>query len=341
MLSVLPSLIDDESLISLILRTTIRNGFTSERDWMDAKCFDAITREKLSAKQRSALNELIHIPKPVINNKPDIIYSPLFTCNDSDLPRICPQCVIETGYLKQAWSAISNLYCERHRLALTDVCHHCGTKLQWSVALLSNTCPNEYCAKQLTSAPVKEEIAELFIDEICDCLLADLLLSNTFTTYLSHKARPHFKDLHATLIRGIALLTDKPRFQNFVQQLIGSESPFSRLPVKYQLFPLRLLTRHLKANWPIEQWVANALETAPYHQSPSVNIDEFIVTVEDAVKLLSIPKTLLISTIPELSDKKTIPSTLRVNVAHLIGGKISDKLKAFSSSDEIITDGEQ
>lgn len=319
MLSVQPALLDDESLVSFILRTTIRNGFSSHRDWIDVNCFDAIVRGKLSAKQRSTLNNFIHVPEPTINPKPDTVYSPLFTCNSTDSPRICPQCVIEMGYLKEAWRSIGNLYCERHGAVLIDMCSHCGTKLQWSLTLLNNRCTNDSCARQLRSSPIREEIAELFIDEICDCVLADLLLSEPFTTYLSHKARPQFVDLPASLTRGISLLTDKTRFQSFVQLLNGSESPFSALPTKYRLFPLLLLSRHLKANWPVEQWVHEATKSALCHTTPHSNVDEFIVTVEDAVKLLSIPRTLLASTIPQLAEKKVIPSTLRVNIANLIG----------------------
>lgn len=319
MLSVLPSQIVDESLISLILRTTIRNGFSSHRDWIPANCFDAIVRGRLSAKQRSTLNNFIHIPEPTINPKPDTVYSPLFTCNNTDSPRICPQCVINMGYLKQTWSTIGNLYCEQHGTVLIDMCSHCGAKLQWSITLLNNRCTNDSCAKQLSSLPIKEEIAELFIDEICDCLLADLLLSKPFTTYLSHKARPQFTDLHASLTRGIALLKDKTQFQRFVQLLSDSESPFSALPTKYRLFPLLLLARHLKADWPVKQSIADETEKPQCSEPTTNSIKEFIVTVEDAVKLLAITRATLARTIPALSDKKTLPSTLRVNIAHLIG----------------------
>ncbi|WP_338456447.1 TniQ family protein [uncultured Alteromonas sp.] len=321
MLSVLPSQIVDESFISLILRITARNGFTSPYDWMDAKSFDAVTKGKLSNKQHNCLSELIPLPEPNLNIKPNAKHSALFTCTDTESPRVCPQCINDTGYLKKAWRSIGYLYCDRHQLTLIDVCHHCGEKLQWSVALLSNTCTNEYCAKQLTSTPINAEIAELFIDEICDCLLAYLFLTNPFLTYLPHQSYPQFTNLPVTLISGWELLTDKLKFQNFVEQLKGTTSPFATLPIKYQLFPLRLLTRHLKASWPVEQWVDGATERVHCHTTPHSNIDEFIVTVEDAVKLLSIPRTLLANTIPQLSEKKAIPSTLRVNIAHLTSGK--------------------
>ncbi|MFY0670162.1 MAG: TniQ family protein [Alteromonas stellipolaris] len=319
MLSVLPSQIVDESFISLVLRITERNGFTTPYDWMDAKTFDAVTKGKLSNKQHCILSELIPLPKPNLNDKLNVNYSPLFTFNDTDSPRVCPRCINDTGYLKKAWCSIGHLYCDRHQLALIDVCHHCGEKLRWSVALLSNTCTNEYCAKQLTSTPINAEIAELFIDEICDCLLADLFLSNPFSTYLPHQSYPQFTNLHATLTRGLELLTDKLRFQTFVEQLIGNASPFTNLPTEYRLFPLRLLARHLKTSWPIEHWVDRATESVLCHTTPHSNVDEFIVTVEDAVKLLSIPRTRLANTIPQLSEKKAIPSTLRINIANLIG----------------------
>ncbi|BBO28715.1 hypothetical protein AltI4_31030 [Alteromonas sp. I4] len=75
---------------------------------------------------------------------------------------------------------------------------------------------------------------------------------------------------------------------------------------------------YLNAEWPLSKWASASLASIREERHQPVDIDKFIVTVEDAVNLLHISRSTLISTIPELATKRVIPKGMRINAIDLI-----------------------
>lgn len=318
MLSILPKQIEDESLASYVLRLTLRNGFNSPLDWLDKATFSALAKNSLSYKQKRKLSEFAPISLDSNISNFSARRSVLFQDCHADFPRLCPLCVKGSGYLKEDWSNIGNLACEIHNVALVDCCQQCGEQLEWSVLLLQCSCTNEQCISQLDSPEVNDEITELFIDEICDCLLANLLLATPYTTVLPCYKHPNLRNFNRSVADGFRLLTDRETFNSFANLITAPQSPLKNLPQKYKLFPLTLLEHNLKSKWPISEWLLNISSIEMQNASETGGIRDFTVTVESAVNLLSISKKQLISAIPELSHKKNLPGNSRVNIASLL-----------------------
>lgn len=314
----MPKKIDGESLISYILRLTQRNGFGSPLDWLDKPLMNAIAKNSLSNIQKKQLLSLAPFPLESSSARLHSRRWVLFQDTNTDLPRVCPLCVKGLGFLKEDWRNIGNLVCENHHIALVDHCQVCGESLEWSLLLFQGTCSNPECNVQLKPTEIKEEITELFIDEICDCLLANLLVNDPFTTVLPCFKRPQINDFNSSVTKGFNLLTNKESFNQLVTLLFDRHNHFSSFPYKYKLYPLVLLEHNLYSKWPFSEWLLE-LSTVDYKKtSYTTDNRDFIVTVEDAVNLLSISKEQLTLAIPELSKKKVLPGNSRINIAPLL-----------------------
>lgn len=318
MLSILPKKIKDESLASYILRLTLRNGFSSQLDWLDKTTFSAITKNSLKYQQKRKLREFTPVSLEPKTSNFTARHSALFHDCHADSPRLCPLCVKGLGYLKEDWRYIGNLVCEIHSVALTDCCWKCGEQLKWSPLLLQCTCTNELCACQLESPEIDNKITELFIDEICDCLLASLLLTEPFTTVLPLNKYPYLRNFNQSIEDGFHLLTEKEAFISLKNMLSASDSPLRNLPLRFQQFPLTLLEHNLKSKWPISEWLLNLSKIEQPTTDKVDDIEDFTVTIESAVNLLSISKVQLISAIPELSHKTVLPQNSHINIASII-----------------------
>jgi hypothetical protein len=318
MLSVMPKRIADESLASYLLRLSLRNGFTSPLEWLDKPMWSAVTKNTISIKQRQLLSELV----PCAMSTSDLSLAPkhsiLFLDCHTDMPRICPYCVKGKGYLKEKWRNIGNLSCELHACVLCDSCQECGEQLIWSPLLLQGTCTNELCLCPIKSYPISSQINELFIDEICDCLLASLFIQNPYTTVLPIYHHPSVSDFNTALEQGFNFLSGKEVYDQFIERLGDAISPFSQLPEKFQFFPLTLLIRHLNAAWPINNCYVSFLQTPQVSSSSNRHIESFIVTFDSAIKLLGITKKQIFHTFPELSAKKVIPQNQQIDIAAII-----------------------
>ncbi len=318
MLSVLPKQIADESLAGYLLRLSLRNGFTSPLDWLDKPLWYAITKNTISIKQRERLSELVPSAKSTRGLNLASRHSVLFPDCHTDMPRICPFCMKGTGYLKEKWRNIGNLTCERHGCALCDSCQECGEQLIWSPLLLEGTCTNELCLCPIQSSPISSQISELFIDEICDCLLASLFIKNPYTTILPIYHHPSVSNFNNTLEQGFNLLTRKEVYEQLIERLAAPTSPFYQLSAKYRFFPLALLIKHLNSAWPISNCYASFVQTTQVPSTSNSCIKSFIVTFDSASELLGITREQLIQIFPELITKKAIPRNQQLDIAAII-----------------------
>lgn len=322
MLSVVPKRISDESLASYILRLSLRNGFSSPLDWLEKSMWSAVTKNTISAKQRRLLSEIV--PCAINTGRFNLAprHSILFPNCHTDMPRICPYCVKGKGYLKEKWQNIGNLSCELHGCVICDSCRECGEQLIWSSLLLEGVCTNELCLCPIKSSPISSEISELFIDEICDCLLASLFIQNPYTTVLPIYHHPSVSNFNNSLEQGFNFLNDKEVYDQFVERLSDANSPFSQLPEKFQFFPLTLLIQHLNTAWPINNCYTSFLQTPQKSSTSNRNIESFIVTFDSASRLLGITKKQLFHILPELSAKKVIPKNQHLDIAAMINRTI-------------------
>ncbi|MAG76557.1 MAG: hypothetical protein CL811_07335, partial [Colwelliaceae bacterium] len=211
-----------------------------------------------------------------------------------------------------------NLICERHGCALCDSCQECGEQLIWSPLLLEGTCTNELCLRPIQSSPISSQISELFIDEICDCLLASLFIKDPYTTVLPTYHHPSVSNFNSTLEQGFNLLTGKEVYDQFIERLAAPTTPFYQLPAKYQFFPLTLLIQHLNAAWPISDCYASFAQTPQATSTSNSCIESFIVTFDSASKFLGITREQLIHIFPELTTKKAIPRNQQLDIAAII-----------------------
>lgn len=315
MLSVIPKQIDDESLIGYILRLTARNGFQLPLDWIDEAQLKASINDTLSVKQVSALNEffpLIHSLKCLSPRR----HSALFQNYHIETPRVCPICIRNTGYLKEEWRYIGNLKCSIHDVGLIDVCHLCNHKLEWSLNLLEGVCTNEMCSCSLKSEPLNNALECLFIDEICDCLLADFVYSHPYNTYWPNLSHPNSENLLTATSRGYDLLNCE--FKRWIELYDAQSNPFNALAVKFKYFPLYHLAHNLQNEWFFSEQLKKLTASTSSPIKQLFNLSSYVVTADSAMTILGLSKHEIISYSPEAKNKKVIPSRLRINIAPII-----------------------
>jgi hypothetical protein len=120
MLSVRPTRISDESLASFVMRVAHRNGFLSPLDFLSKRTWDSVVSGTLNVKQIEEIQSLLPNADLTSEGRLNVRHSPMFQSNYVYHPRICVQCLKGSGYLKSAWSNITNIVCERHGEALVD-----------------------------------------------------------------------------------------------------------------------------------------------------------------------------------------------------------------------------
>lgn len=323
MLSIHPKQMHDESIASYLLRLTYLNGFESVSDWLDLNTWEAATRSFLTANQSKQLSRIVPNASTILPNQTERRHSALFQSLTTDLPRVCPVCIMEGAYLKAEWQYIGSLQCEVHKVALIDCCNICQQPFRWTHRLLEGHCNNEACDKPLAATVLPAPLDELFIDEICDCLLASLFVDNRKITALPAQRTPQLCNIITKVSAGYKLLTDINDYQNFHQELTHSSGEWSNLPSHFKLLPWNLLTSQLRGLWPIADAQSVTKEIDEIECMSVVYSKPFIVTVNVAVNLLSLSKDCLKKSIPELRGKKSLPDTLRIDVSPLISSQPS------------------
>lgn len=230
---------------------------------------------------------------------------------------------MEGAYLKAGWQYIGSLQCDIHKAALIDCCTICQQPFRWTHRLLEGHCNNEACDTPLAAIELPEPLDELFIDEICDCLLASLFVDNHKTTVLPAQRTPQFCNIITKVSAGYKLLTDINGYQKFHRELTHSLGDWNTLPRQFKLLPWNLLTSQLRSLWPIADAQSVPKEIDEIGGASAVYSEPFIVTVNVAVNLLSLSKDCLKKSIPELRGKKSLPDTLRIDVSPLISSQPS------------------
>lgn len=315
MLSVIPKQIDDESLIGYILRLTARNGFQIPLDWIGEAHLKASINYTLSAKQVNALNEFFPLTQS-LGSLSTRRHSVLFHNYHTETPRICPICIRHTGYIKEEWRYIGNLKCPIHGVGLIDFCHLCNHKLEWSITLLEGICTNEMCGCFLKSEPLNNVIECLFIDEICDCLLADFVYSQPYNTYWPNLSHPDCEKLLAATSNGYDLLNGD--FKRWIELYDSQNNPFNALPFKYKYFPLFHLAHSLENEWFFSEQLKNLTTSTQSPSKQPVNVGSYVVTADSAMTILGLSKDEIMNFSPEAKNKKVIPSRMRINIAPII-----------------------
>jgi len=69
-------------------------------------------------------------------------------------PIICPDCVLETGFIKSEWQFTPSSFCRLHRKELVNVCPHCKQELIWNTSLLEGKC--QRCGGELADSNNQE-----------------------------------------------------------------------------------------------------------------------------------------------------------------------------------------
>lgn len=316
MLSILPEQITDESFAGYILRLSKRNGFAEPVEWLNQTTWEAITKNSMSANHWRTLNTFIPYSEKGLRAHSFARHSLIFDDYRCNKPRICALCIKELGYLKESWQYIGNLYCPKHKTLLIDNCPACNQSFTWEPQLLSSQCTNEYCANPLKAEIIPNEIEELFIDEICDCLLASIFAKDPLTTVLPHCKVPHFDNLALAIMQGFNLLTCNDEFTVFCNNLIENKD-WNHLPMQLRYFPLDLLITSLQSLWPIA-----CMAKSPRKRQTEAHIEmdeqtQFIVAYGSALNVLTIPNELLRS-LPEFKNKEKLPLNARINIAPLL-----------------------
>lgn len=74
-------------------------------------------------------------------------------------PRICPDCIEELGYCRQAWDLALCVACVRHQRVLVDVCPICTRALSWNrPAMNACTCGSLWTENAEVGQPSSDEL---------------------------------------------------------------------------------------------------------------------------------------------------------------------------------------
>lgn len=86
-------------------------------------------------------------------------------------PRVCPECIEEFGYCRQAWDLALCVACTRHQRLLIDTCPLCARALSWNRGMM-NAC---VCSSLWTESAkvIQPSNDELLISHVIDLLMPD------------------------------------------------------------------------------------------------------------------------------------------------------------------------
>jgi hypothetical protein len=170
----------DESLLGFVLRLTEENGYESPT-WIlksagldprplshtCSSLFKSNEKFELLAQVTGAsVSDLIRLTYPRIElpgSAPRYLFfgSPLpqFVIR-AIRPKICPRCLLETGYCRRIWDLLFVTVCPIHECALIDVCPNCKRRLSWIRSNVS-VCLCNYDWRKSPRQPIKK--SELII----------------------------------------------------------------------------------------------------------------------------------------------------------------------------------
>lgn len=249
-----------ESLISYVLRLTVRNWFDKPTGYFHPSFIKAASQNKLSNKVIREQSCNFENFNEFGETSHDAIFHPLFKRNHIQEPRLCPSCVLEKGILDKTWQIATNLHCNEHNCLLVDTCPHCKEVLTWGTNLIEGKCTNKLCNRILKSIHPSPDILALTPLQVLDCYTAGYFVENTGCTILKQLTTSQFHSYMKSFFRGYYLLTNVYETEKWHLALTSLNEKNMPLPDDFRNISASILIKLLKCDWPLKSSISSFSE---------------------------------------------------------------------------------
>ena len=258
--SVRPTPETEESLIGFILRSVLRNGFMYLASALAPSYINKLIRlQKLPFQIKGLTLPKVQIPQFEAK-------TPLFKHHWMLNPKVCLQCIEQNNIIK---SEVQNPFlnrCSTHNTLMIDKCQACNVPLEWDVELLQGKCTNSHCGVRLTELSDKD-LPYLSTQEVADCLLASILISNNDISYIKPTQFATIKDYQQRILKGHDFLSQNRKVKVWMLSLLRNQS--QAVPRSFTLVHIRLLLENIDSKWSFRKVVQQLKDVsyAPPHSA--------------------------------------------------------------------------